>query len=246
MTKLHQLAAILKSTKDAANKETAPVFHTAKAPAEFVGLTRTYEPLDDEGESLPDESTRVKATVPEMLERFRRPMTRLFDLVLTIETSNMKASADVVVDGDVIIKDAPVTFLMQFEKMLQQEVRGLIVSLPTLDPAQDWELSTSERQGIYETSVVKRHRTKKVNKPIVLSPATDKFPAQTQMVIEDMLAGHWNEKKFSGAVTGARKQELVERVDKLINAVKMARESANDQEVEDKTAGADIFGYLLS
>ena len=246
MTKLHQIAAVLKGTKEAVNKQTAPIFHTAKNASSFAGLSRTYEPVEDGGETLPDESVRVQATVPELLEAFRKPMIKQTDLILTMETSNMEAVADVEVDGKVLIKDAPVTFLMQFEKVLQQEVRGLIVSLPTLDSAQEWEPDDSERVGVSVTPVVRRHRTKKINRAVVLHPPTDKHPAQTQMVIEDILAGYWSEKKFSGAISGARKQELTDRVETLIAAVKMARESANDREVEKKTAGADIFGYLFA
>lgn len=246
MTKLNQIIAIEAGEKARVNKATAPLFHALKVDALFAGLTRTYEPVDDNGERLPDETARVKHTVPSIIEQFVKDSTRLLDLSATKDLTNTSAFADVEVDGNVIIEHAPVTFLLPFEKYLSQEVRGLIESLPVLDAAQDWETSTSERAGIYETETIQRHRTKKVNKVLELSPATDKHPAQVQLVAEDVLAGYWNEKRFSGAVPASQKAELIERVEKLIQAVKFAREQANDIEVTDLTVGDQVFGYLFA
>lgn len=247
MTKLNQIIAIENGEKARSNKATAPLFHALdKDTILFVGLTRTYEPVDETGEQLPEESVRVKATVNDIIEMFVKNCSRLLDVSATKDMSNTTAFADVVVGDQTIIAKAPVTFLLPFEKFLSQEVRGLVETMPVLDPAQDWSESNSERQGIYETPVVRRHRTKKVNKVLELSPATDKHPAQVQLVAEDVLAGYWNEKKFSGAVPASRKAELVERVEDLIAAVKFAREKANDTEVTDLKVGEAVFGYLFA
>lgn len=247
MTKLNQIIAIENGEKARVNKATAPLFHALKAPALFAGLTRTYEPLDDGGEKLPDETARVQHTVSQIIEDFVKNSTRLLDLSFTKDWTNTGATADVVVNGEIIIENAPVTFLLPFEKYLSQEVRGLIESIPVLDPAQDWTPSASERDGIYETPTVRRHRTKKVNKVLELAKATDKHPAQVQLVAEDVLAGYWNEKKFSGAIPASEKADLVERVEKLIQAVKMAREQANNIDVTvDYKVGKAVFDYLFS
>lgn len=246
MPKLNQVVAVEKTVKEKVNKQTAPLFHVTKTPALFAGLSKTYEPLNAEGEQLPDDSTRVQNTVPEILDGFSKPAVQLIDTQLTKETANTEAFADVVVNGETLIVNAPVTFLLQFEKFLVQEVRGLIVALPTLDPAQDWEPSDSDRAGIYKTATLKRQRTTKLEEPVVLYQATEKFPAQTQMVTKDKLVGYWNEIRFSGAVPAQRKQELLDRVDALIAAVKFAREAANNRDVENKNVGAEVFNYLFS
>jgi hypothetical protein len=246
MPKLNQIVAIEKGEKVAVNKETAPLFHAAKNAALFNGLTKTYEPRDEDGPVYPEETVPVQRTVVDLLEAFAKPSTRLLDVILTKEAANQEARADVVVDGQTILEQAPVSFLLQLEKYLQQEVRGLVVSLPTLDTAQSWEPSDSGDRGVSETPVTQRHKNKKVTRPMVLAPATDKHPAQVQLVNEDILEGYWNEKKFSGAVSGSRKQELIEKVDKLINAVKFAREEANGIPVTDKKVGASVFGYLFA
>lgn len=246
MTRLNQIVAIEKGEKNSANKETAPLFHAAKVPGLFAGLTKTYEPIDEDGERFPDESAKVQHTVVELLAEFSKHSTRLLDIIVTKETANTEAFADVKVDGATLIERAPVSFLIQLEKYLQQEVRGLVSMLPVLDPSQTWSQSRSDRVGVYETEEIKRHKTKKVTEPLVLAPATDKHPAQVQLVSKDVLAGYWSEKKFSGAVSAARKQELLARVDSLINAVKFAREEANSIQVTDKKAGEALFGYLFS
>jgi len=246
MTKLNQIIAIEQGEKARANKATAPLFHAAKNAALFAGLSRTYEPVEDGGEQLPDESARVQWTVEQIIGEFIKASVRQIDLTATKDQTNTTAFAQVTVDGVTLIPLVPVTFLLTFEKYLSQEVRGLIESLPTLDPAQDWTPSSSERSGIWETGTVQRHRTKKVVRPIELAPATDKHPAQVQLVNEDVLAGYWKEKKFSGAIPSARKAELMDRVERLISAVKAAREAANDTEVTDLHVAGEVFEYLFA
>lgn len=246
MTKLNQLVAVEKGEKAAVNKETAPLFHATKNPDLFAGFTKTYEPNEEGGAQYPDDSKALVYTVDHILAAFAKPSARLLDVTASKENTNRKAIADVVVDGEVIIKDAPVTFLLQFEKYLQQEVRGLVVSLPVLDPAQTWSPDASGAKGVSVTGEVKRHKNKKVNKVVQLAPADQYHPAQVQLVAEDVLEGYWTEKRQSGAVSAQRKLELTERVDKLINAVKYAREEANSITVDDLKVGAKVFGYLFA
>ncbi len=247
MTKLNQIVAIEKGEKAAVNKETAPLFHAAKTPALFAGLAKTYEPADEDGERYPDETVPVQLTVDRVLRDFAKAATRQLDVTSTKENANTQAFADVKLpDGTVVAEQLPVSFLLQLEKFLQQEVRGLVVSLPTLDTAQSWSPDASGEAGIMVTEPIERAKGKKITEPLVLAPATDKHPAQVQLVNRDVVAGYWTERKFSGAISGARKQELLDRVDVLINAVKFAREEANSIEVTDKKVASSVFGYLFA
>ncbi len=54
--------------------------------------------------------------------------------------------------------------------------------------------------------------------------ATDKHPAQVGVYYEDVAVGFWRTVKFSGALPAKRVGELLERVEKLQQAVKFARE----------------------
>lgn len=244
--KLNQIVALVQGAKTDANKRTAPLFHMLNQAQLFAGLTQRYRPAEEGGTQLPDDTQRVQHTVPEVLEKFRAPNERLLDLIMTNETANMSAQADIEIDGDVILESVPVTFLMQFQKFLEQEVRGLVNNLPVQDPAEDWSPSPAERNGIWESDEVETFRTRKVQRPIVLYDATDKHPAQTQLITEDVVDGYWKKKRFTGAISQSRKDELIERLERLVAAVKSAREKANDQEVVDHPAGQAVFNYLFA
>lgn len=246
MTKLNQIVALAQGAKQDANKRTAPLFHTVKNAAMFAGITQRYRPAEEGGQMLPDDNAEVQYTVDQILRTFANANTRMLDLVSTNENANMSATADVVVDDVVLIEAAPVTFLMQFQKFVEQEVRGLIRDLPVQDPAETWTASDSSRAGIFEAPSRETFRTAKVAKPIVLYDATDKHPAQTQLITEDVIVGYWEKKRFTGAVSQARKDALMARVEQLVDAVKVAREGANDREVTDKPVGEQVFNFLFA
>ena len=84
-----------------------------------------------------------------------------------------------------------------------------------------------------------------MQKPIVLYDATEFHPAQTQLVTQDETVGHWHTVKHSGAVPAPRRKLLLERAEKLLQAVKFAREQANNSDVEQKKIGSKVMNYLL-
>ena len=88
-------------------------------------------------------------------------------------------------------------------------------------------------------------RTKKVPRNHVKAEATEKHPAQVEVYYEDVPIGYWTTVKFSGALPARRVNELLERVEKLQQAVKFAREEANGTEVTDQRVGDAVFGYLF-
>jgi hypothetical protein len=57
--------------------------------------------------------------------------------------------------------------------------------------------------------------------------------------------GYWRTVKFSGALPAKRVNELLEKVEKVQQAVKFAREEANGVEVTDATAGEKVLGYIF-
>jgi hypothetical protein len=60
-----------------------------------------------------------------------------------------------------------------------------------------------------------------------------------------MIVGWWDTVKHSGALPLPRKNQLMERVDRLTRAIKVARESANDTMIAEKKVGEAFFGYLF-
>lgn len=243
MTKQNQIVAIEKGVKTTTGRDITNLYQLIQKPDLQAGITKTYQPRDDEGEQLPAESKLVQVKLPVVLEDLGKHFTRLFDVVLTKDSGNMIAKADVVVEGVTIVKDAPVPFLLFLEKQLV-DLQTVVRALPTLDPADSWHYDTNS--GVYRTEPKGTTRGKKVPQNHVKAPPTDKHPAQVEMYFEDVIVGTWETVKLSGALPADRRNQLVERMTALIEAVKYAREQANTVEVTDRTIGAVLFGYLLA
>ena len=79
----------------------------------------------------------------------------------------------------------------------------------------------------------------------VKAEATEKHPAQVEVYYEDIAVVYWTTVKFSGALPAKRINEILDRVVALQNAVKFAREEANNTDAVDQQVGAAVFGYLF-
>src|SRR5262249_18343059 len=159
------------------------------------GFYKQYQPKDEEGETYPPEHKRVQLAANEQLSSAAQLFTELFDLTATKDYANCSARADVEVGGQVLIAGAPATFLLFLEKQLN-DLNTFVNELPTLDEADNW--IKDDGAGLFKTEPVQTHRTKKVQKPIVLYDATPEHPAQAQLITEDVTVGHWNTVKHSG------------------------------------------------
>jgi hypothetical protein len=65
------------------------------------------------------------------------------------------------------------------------------------------------------------------------------------MYMEDVWVGTWTTTKFSGAIPAATRNAMLERVRKLADAVKTAREEANSIDVRAHKIGAAVLGYVF-
>ncbi|CAL9425833.1 DUF7873 family protein [Streptomyces sp. enrichment culture] len=243
MAKLNQIIAVEKGVKSKVAQDLAQAQHGLGKPQMLAGISRTYQPKDEEGEQLPPESTRVQVKAEDVLKETAKILTRLFDVTATKDWANLTARADVVVDGRTVLEQVPVSYLLFLEKQLG-ELGTFLRKLPVLDGAEAWELDPST--DWWKTEQVRTVRTKKVPRNHVKAEATDKHPAQVEVYYEDIPVGYWTTVKYSGALPARRVNELLERLDKLSAAVKFAREEANATEVTDKRGGDAVFGYLFA
>lgn len=242
MAKLNQIIAVEKGIKSRSHQELSDAHHALQKPQLLSGISRTYQPRDEEGEKFPPESTRVQMRAEEMLKKTQEILTRLFDVTATKDVTNCRAKADVVVDGKVLLKNVPATYLLFLEKQLV-DLQTFVKKLPALDPSETWVADPA--QGLWATEPVQTAKTKKVPRNHIKAEATDKHPAQVDVYYEDIVVGYWKTVKFSGALPASRIQDMLERVEKLQQAVKFAREEANNAEVEEMKAGDAVFGYLF-
>ncbi|GIL26780.1 DUF7873 family protein [Actinocatenispora comari] len=242
MAKLNQIIAVEKGVKSRSFAELTASHHTLQKQAALSGISRTYQPKDEEGERLPPESTRVQVKAEEVIRETSRILTKLFDVTATKDWANCTARADVVVDGRTILAEVPVTYLLFLEKQLV-DLHTFIRKLPVLDAAESWNYDSSA--DCFATEPVQTLRTRKVPRNHVKAEATEKHPAQVEVYHEDVTVGYWRTVKFSGALPASRVNELIDRVEKLQAAVKFAREDANGTEVEDRKVGERVLGYLF-
>lgn len=243
MAKLNQIIAVEKGVKSKSFQELTEAHHAIQKPTLLSGLSRVYQPKDEEGEQLPPESTKVQVKSEETLRDMAATLTRLFDVTATKDWANCHAKADVTVDGQVLLRDVPVSYLLFLEKQLT-DLNTFVKKLPVLDAAESWTFDASA--DCYRTDAVRTIRTKKVPRNHVKAEATEHHPAQVEVYYEDIPVGYWSTTKFSGSLPARRVRELVDRVEKLHAAVKFAREEANGAEVTDQRVGDAVFGYLLA
>jgi hypothetical protein len=240
--KLNQVIAIEKGTKSRSLQELTEAHHTLQKPALLAGISRTYRPKDEDGEQFPPESTRVQVKAEDVIRKTTETLTRLFDMVATKDWANCQAKADVVVDGKVLLAQVPATYLLFLEKQLV-DLHTFIKKLPVLDAAESWTFDPSA--DCWATEPLQTVKTKKIPRNHVKAEATEKHPAQVEVYYEDVVVGSWRTLKFSGALSAKRINELLDRVGKLQEAVKFAREEANNLEVTEQKPGAKVFGYLF-
>lgn len=243
MAKLNQIIAIEKGVKSRVYGDLTELNKAIQKPDLFNGFAKTYQKKDEDGEDLPAEKKRVQFVASEVLRNAERSMSELMEVTARKDWTNCVANASVRINGTVLVENAPVSYLLFLEKQLN-DLRTFVGNLPVLDEAENW--SKDENSGLYKADASQTHRTRKVQKPIVLYPATAEHPAQTQMVTEDIIAGFWTQVKQSGALPKPDKQAVLAKIETLLRAVKEAREEANvHDEVTVPNVGQAVFGYLL-
>ena len=124
------------------------------------------------------------------------------------------------------------------------DLHTFIKKLPVLDASESWTYDASA--DCWATEPVQTVRTKKIPRNHGKAEATEKHPAQVEVYYEDVSVGNWRTVKFSGALPAKRVHDLLARVERLQEAVKFAREEANNLEVEEQKVGEKIFHYLFA
>ena len=241
-SKLCQIIAVENGQKTRTADRKTKAYHLLQKGSLLDGLSKTYSPYQEGGEAFPSETTLVQVRVDEVVKDIREALLELFDITATKDWANCEARADIVVGGQVLVSQAPITYILFLEKQLE-DIRTFCLKLPTLDPTEEWHWD--ENQNCFATKMQSRVKTKKMPRVLRKAEATKEHPEQVEVWHEDVGVGTWNEIKYSGAITAQRVKELVDRVEKLQRAVKFAREEANQIEVSVQKVGDPILNYLL-
>lgn len=245
MPTLAQILAIESGEKNKTEKEFTELHRKAEQPKLYDGRVRNYRPADENGVEEPDELQNVQLRAKEVLEEVAKLLVGSWNLTATKDWANAgMARADVKLEnGKLLIKDAPVTYLLWLEKKLN-DIHTFIEKMPILDPSEVWKWSNEK--NCYTTEQTWTNRTKKVMRNHQKAPATDKHPAQVEVYTEDVVIGRYQATKFSGALPAKEKEDLLQRARELKKAVLFARESANSTMVEKLNIAGPLFEYLLT
>ena len=241
--KLHELLAVEQDRKHKANQmlgETKNVF-TKKSPY-FDGMVKRYIALEENSEEIPDERKQMVTTVKDKLNEAIEVIIKGMDAHISKEETNASnvAKADLIVDG-VNLGTFSAMALLGLEGHLNK-LHTLYKDIPILDPTKRWIFD--EQQGVYRTEPEVKFRAVKRPKVIVKYEATEKHPAQTELLYLDFQVGKYETIYTSGRITTTQKAQLMKRINALLEAVKTARSKANNVDVNNIKVGQKLFDFI--
>lgn len=241
--RLNQIIALVQGKKTKAQKLLTTVHHGWHKDR-ITGITRTYAPIDEEGEVFPPESRIVQLRVTDALQTVQKELVDFLNIVATQEYANTTAKSDILVAGKAILKDVPISVLLFLEKQLV-DLRTLATNIPTLPTDKVWKMD--EAKHCYATGSEETVKTQKKAEVILLHAPTKEHPAQTQLINVDKTIGHWTTIHLSGALPEKERDAIIERIEKLQDSVKVAREHANSIEVTSQDDfGKSVLSYIFT
>ena len=241
--KLNQIIAVVTGKKSKAERYFTDLYQGMK-PDRLSGIVRSYQPLDDEGEKFPSEQREVQMRIGEVLKKLTKELSAYYDVVATQEYGNTNAKSDIVMDdGMVLLKDVPVGALLFLDKQMI-DLRTFVSKLPVLPTDRVWKLD--KNRNCFVTEDERTNKTQKVPEVIIKYEATKEHPAQTELISLDRTIGHWSTTHFSGAIPVNEKEAMLDRVEKLQDAIKKAREQANSLEIDQKKIGETLLKFVLN
>ena len=231
--RLYELIAVKTSLRSQATKTLGDLSNTfEKKRHHFTAKVKTFTPMGENADAKVEEQLDLQTTVPKELQWVEEYLVKAIDSSHQVNMGNTAAFADIVLDdGTVIASKVPACTLLELEGTIE-EIRKFCDKIPTLDPAQGFVPCPERGDGVYIARPVEKTRTLKQNRVIVLYPHSDKHPAQTQLIAEDLPVGLIREQEWSSMLTIAGKGALLDRVEQLSRAVKKARSRANESEVD--------------
>jgi hypothetical protein len=249
MGKLHELLAVEGDLQGASKKileETETTF--SKRADHFQGSVKTltlFDEVKNEQEGGVTERKELVTTVGDKLRYAFGSIEKYYDAVLQKELTNQKTSSDLIINGEVIAKNLPATFLLGLETKLKQ-LRAIFMAIPTLQPGVSWVADVDAGEGVYKSQHPQvTYRTEKTIHHKVVYEATKEHPAQVHAWNEDIKVGKYMKADVSGMLSVAEKSNRLSRVDTLLRAVKKARQRANNIDVVHAEIGKKITDYIM-
>lgn len=243
--KLHELLAVDKSVEGQAKKASSDLANTFEKKRHLFEEKKTvFTPLAENTPATTEHQSDIQTTVVKEFGWLSPFLSKAIDASYQIAETNTEARADISLeDGTIIASAVPATALLELEKTIA-EIQGLVGATPTLDPAKGF--SVDSQRGLFQARPVTKQRTKKDKVVLVKYEATDKHPAQTELIDKDVVVGSISEQEWSGLITPSDKAAMINRVEVLARAVRQARSRANDTVVDQKKViGEKLVKYIF-
>lgn len=242
MTKLNQIIAVVNGQKTRSQRQLTEIYHQIQKADSFMGLDRRYQTKDEEGEQLPPEQKHLQTRVSSLVQDARAAVEKLWEVVSIQDTTNCRAKVDVELDGQTLAKDVPVTHLLFLEKQLA-DLSTFVSKLPTLDAGENW--TYDDQSDCYRSQPVQTVRTKKMPRSHLMVEASVEHPAQVHVYTEDVQVGTWTTTKFSGGISAKERNQLLERIAAVTDAVKRAREKGNETEADKEGLDKGVLDFIF-
>jgi len=245
MTKLHEILAVEASKEKVAKKLADESVRTFNKENLFSGQVRRLVMLDTAESYLDgEEQVALTSTVDENLDYLMPALADYWDVVCQKDAANQAAAADIEIDGKTLIATLPATFLLGMETKLNN-LRKLYEAIPTLAPGITWDTDEQQRPGVFKArNDIVSFKTEKDMEFKEASPATKEHPAQIAKLERTRNTGTFTTTKWSGMLTPLEKANRLTRLDKLLNAIKQARQRANSVKVENADVGRTFLDYI--
>lgn len=247
--KMHELLAVEADLQKMFLKVSAEAKETfSKRSEHFRGHDKSLKMKDDSRafeEAAAHEHKEVDSTVGDKLRYASKSAKKYFDALLQKESANQVAKADLIVEGKTLATQLPATFLLAMESRLKT-LREYYAAIPTHQPGVRWIPDSAQREGVFVAADDDvREKTEKDTEFRTVASATKEHPAQVAQVQKTVVVGLFTTKKWSGMISPGEKSELLARIDTLYQAVKQARQRANQVKIESLKIGADLFDFIL-
>jgi len=249
--KLHELLAVEKTVANASNKLYSETLDKFGKENYWRGHTKTLRMIADSPENAALESASVDerqltTNVVATLTYFFEYWARTEDVLHSKNCSNQHAVANLEYRGEILATAVPIDELLGLEVRLEN-LRKLLVAMPTLDAGKNWKQSEQHEPGVWTTVAPEvTTKTEKRLSAVVLVEPTKEHPAQVREVSKEEVVGTFTSTQFSGAATSRAKAAALSTVDDLILATKRARTIANSVDVVNVSIGKTLAAKILA
>jgi hypothetical protein len=250
MGKLHEVLAVEDSLGKVSRRKCEDAIKTFKGQdnlfrGHLVEVKALKEEVDDLATAVVtggNETHRVAETVHGKLTDAIEAWAEHVDAIAQKEHANTKARADVLINGEAILKDVPATTLLSLEARLN-DLRAVLVAVPTRDMAKVWH--ASEFDWVWQTTPERRVLTHKAEKSEVVIQPTEHQPGQFRTFIQPVNVAEKSITHLTSMPTPDERQRMIDRLDELARACKVARQKANEEETEARDVGKALSVILL-